>query len=86
MTGNQLSNTCNHPDSASSIASFPRQSCLFSRDEAAAYLGIRSQTLAVWATTGRYNLPMVKVGRLVKYRKADLDSFIERRTVGATAE
>ncbi|TAM27231.1 MAG: DNA-binding protein [Candidimonas sp.] len=56
----------------------------FTRPQAAAYLGIKPQTLAVWNSTKRYELPYVKVGRLVKYRKADLDAFIQKRTVGAT--
>lgn len=49
---------------------------LLSRKQAAEYLGISEGTLAVWACTGRYNLPVVKVGRLSKYRLADLDAFI----------
>jgi excisionase family DNA binding protein len=52
------------------------------RDVAAAYLGIQPQTLAVWATTGRYGLPYIKVGRRVRYRIADLDKFLASRTVG----
>ena len=54
---------------------------LLTRPEAAKYLGITEQTLAVWACTKRYDLAYVKVGRLVKYRLADLDAFIERHTV-----
>ncbi|NJL71925.1 MAG: helix-turn-helix domain-containing protein [Candidatus Competibacteraceae bacterium] len=49
---------------------------LLSRKEAASYLGVAEQTLAIWKCTRRYNLPCVKVGRLVKYRRADLDKFI----------
>lgn len=54
------------------------QSCtqLRSRNEAAAYLGLAPNTLAVWACTKRVRLPFVRVGRLVKYRQADLDAFI----------
>jgi hypothetical protein len=55
---------------------------LVSRVEAARALGIRPQTLAVWACTGRYNLPMVKIGRCVKYRQSDLDNFIARNVIG----
>ena len=51
-------------------------SMLFTRREAAAYLGVAEQTLAVWKCTGRRSLPFVKIGRLVRYRKADLDAFI----------
>ena len=64
-----------------STVSFPSE--LLTRVQAAEYLGIRPQTLAVWASKGRHNLPRVMVGRLAKYRKSDLDKFIERRTVGA---
>ena len=56
---------------------------LLSRKEAASFLGLKEQTLAAWATVGRYDLPFVRVGRLVKYRLADLEKFLERRTVGA---
>ncbi|MDD5036689.1 MAG: helix-turn-helix domain-containing protein [Methylococcaceae bacterium] len=53
------------------------------REQAAEYLGVRPQTLASWATTGRYNLPMIKVGRLCRYRKDDLDAWLAKRTRGA---
>ena len=59
------------------------RSDLLSRKQAAAYLGLSEQTLAIWKCTGRYNLPYVKLGRLVKYRKADLDAFIERNLKSA---
>jgi len=52
------------------------QTILLTRREAAAYLGVAEQTLAVWKCTGRRSLPFVKIGRLVRYRKADLDAFI----------
>lgn len=50
---------------------------LLSRKDAAKVLGVTEGTLAVWACTKRYNLPMVKIGRLVKYRYQDLLNFIE---------
>ena len=59
---------------------------LLSREEAAAYLGVKPQTLAIWGMTQRYGLPHIKVGRLVKYRKRELDAFLDRRTVGGAAE
>ncbi len=49
---------------------------LLSRKQAAIYLGLSEQTLAIWKCTMRYELPFVKIGRLIKYRKADLDAFI----------
>ena len=54
---------------------------LLSRDEAASTLGVRPQTLACWASTGRYDLPFVKIGRRVMYRLSDIESFIEANLV-----
>lgn len=58
------------------------KSPLIDRNTAAEILGVRPQTLACWATTGRYPLPFVRIGRRVKYRLADLEAFIERNIVG----
>lgn len=55
---------------------------LTSRQGAAEFLNIKPQTLAAWATNGRYNLPFVKIGRRVMYRLADLDAFIASNVVG----
>lgn len=54
-------------------------------DEAAAahILSIKKSTLSNWRCTGRYNLPYVKTGRLVRYRVADLAAWVARRRVGA---
>lgn len=57
------------------------QHSLLSRKEAAEFLGVKVITLAIWKSTHRYNIPVVKVGRLVRYRFADLLEFIEKRTV-----
>ncbi len=55
---------------------------LFSPKETAEYLGISNDTLSVWRCVGRYNIPFIKVGRLVKYRKSDLDAWLAGRTHG----
>ena len=52
-------------------------------DQAAALLGVAAGTLEVWRCTRRYALPYVKMGRLVRYRRADLIAFIDSRTVRA---
>jgi predicted site-specific integrase-resolvase len=54
---------------------------LLNTEQAAEYLGIRPQTLRLWHCTGRYNLPVVKVGRATRYRVCDLEQFIASRTV-----
>jgi excisionase family DNA binding protein len=53
---------------------------LLTRTQAAKYLGVKVETLHNWACTGRYNLSFIKIGRLAKYRKSELDDFIDRRT------
>lgn len=58
---------------------------LLTRVQAAEYLGIKPQTLAAWTSLNRYDLPFVKVGRLVRYRRSDLDRWLASRTVGAVA-
>jgi len=59
---------------------------LLTREEAAAFLGVKTQTLSVWATTKRYDLPFIKVGSLVRYRRSDLEKFLDDRTVGKETE
>ncbi len=55
---------------------------LFNPPGAAQYIGVAEKTLAVWRCTGRYSIPFIKVGRLVKYRKSALDAFLDSRTHG----
>lgn len=52
---------------------------LLTPDETAERLGVLTKTLDVWRCTQRYNLPYVKVGRLVRYRESDIEAFIESR-------
>jgi excisionase family DNA binding protein len=53
---------------------------LLTRKETAQFLGVGEGTLAVWASTKRYELPYIKVGRLVKYRLSDITEFLNKRT------
>lgn len=54
--------------------------------QAAEALGLKPATLAVWRSTGRYNLHYLKVGRLVKYRISDIAEFLASRTFNHTGE
>ena len=54
---------------------------LLNTSEASAYIGVLPGTLEAWRCTKRYPIPFIKVGRLVKYRKSDLDNFLDERTV-----
>ena len=66
-----------HPIAPALITPLSLPSDLLTRAQAADYLGIKPQTLACWACNQRYNLPFVRIGRLIKYRRHDLDQFIE---------
>lgn len=59
---------------------------LLTRIEAATYLGLKASTLATWACTRRYSLPHIKCGRLVRYRRADLDAWLRDRTVNGRVD
>jgi hypothetical protein len=37
-------------------------------------------TLSVWRSTGRYNLPFLKIGRNVRYRRADVLTWLDSRS------
>ena len=61
-------------------------STLLDSGQAAHYLGLSSETLSVWRSTGRYNLRFIKTGRLVRYQVADLRAFLESRSRTHTSE
>lgn len=50
---------------------------LLDRKSAAKYLAVSPGTLATWDSTKRYNLNPIKIGRAVRYRRSDLDRFIQ---------
>ena len=48
---------------------------------AAAHIGVKPQTLNIWRCTRRHVIPYAKIGRLVRYRAADLDAWMATRIV-----
>lgn len=52
---------------------------LLTPTEAADLLRTTADTLAVWRCTGRNAIPFVKVGRSVRYRRADLLDWLDSR-------
>lgn len=52
---------------------------LLTPGEAAAYLKVAVKSLSIWRSTKRYNLAYVKVGRLIRYRRSDLQTFVSER-------
>ena len=58
----------------------PLTSDLLDENEAAKLLSLAAGTLSDWRSTGRYSVPFVKVGRLVRYKRTDLEAWISSRT------
>lgn len=46
-------------------------------EEAAEYLGFAKQTLRNWVSDGR--IPYVKIGRSVRFRRSELDEWVEEQ-------
>ena len=53
---------------------------LVNDQDAADILGVSKGTLQVWRSTGRYNIPYIKIGRNVRYRVSDLMKWLDSRT------
>lgn len=58
---------------------------LLTERQAAELLGVGQTTLQVWRSTRRYALAYIKVGRLVRYRRSDIEAFLQSRTVSLEA-
>lgn len=55
---------------------------LLTPEETAKRLGLKSAgTLAVWRSTKRYSLAWIRVGRLIRYDVAEIERFLDQRTV-----
>ena len=58
---------------------------LLTTSEAAEILGVKTATLEQWRWNGK-GARFVKLNRSVRYRRSDLDEFIEARIYGSTTE
>ncbi|WP_163935917.1 helix-turn-helix domain-containing protein [Paraferrimonas sp. SM1919] len=58
---------------------------LISPKEAAKKLNLEVQTLAAWRTSGRYNLPFIKIGGRIQYDLNDINNFINDRRYLSTS-
>ncbi|EIC19839.1 helix-turn-helix domain-containing protein [Thiorhodovibrio frisius] len=54
---------------------------LLDTKQAAAYLNISPSTLETWRVRKTCIIPYLKLGKSVRYRKQDLDSYIESMVV-----
>ena len=49
---------------------------MLSPKQVSEYTGVPVTTLAIWRCTGRVNIPYVKVGRAVRYRREDIETYL----------
>lgn len=56
---------------------------LLNTPQAAAFIGCTPDTLTTWRCTKAVRVPYVRVGRLVRYRRRDLEAFLEQNAVKA---
>jgi excisionase family DNA binding protein len=61
----------------------PTSKALLNTPEAAAVLGCTPDTLVTWRCTKAVKIPFVRIGRLVRYRRTDLDAFLDQNSVKA---
>lgn len=57
---------------------------LLKEAEAAEFIDLKPQTLASWRCKGVNDLPFLKIGRAVRYRRTDLEAWMEQRTATCT--
>jgi predicted DNA-binding transcriptional regulator AlpA len=58
----------------------PLENDLLNEQEAAELLYVKPNTLSVWRSTGKYNVPFIKIGRLVRYRRSELIAWAQSRS------
>lgn len=58
---------------------------MFTTEKAAEYLGLRDTTLEAWRCRGGGPV-FLKLGKAVRYRKEDLDKFLDARARTSTSE
>lgn len=58
----------------------PPDKALLTDEEAAYLLDLEPESLAVFRSTGRHQIPYIKIGRNVRYRRSDLEAWLVSRT------
>lgn len=58
---------------------------LLTTDAAAQYIGVRRKTLEWWRLTGA-GPQFIKMSRLVRYRRSDIDAWVESRIRQSTSD
>ena len=56
---------------------------LLSTKEAAEILGFNEETLQRWRRDGSIKIPFCRIGRIVKYKRSDIDNFIKKSRIAS---
>lgn len=54
---------------------------MLGRKEAAEFLGVKENTLAIWKLTNRQIIPTYKIGKFIKYKASDLQKFLDGKLI-----
>ena len=57
---------------------------LLTEGQVAELLGLKPQTLAAWRSTGRVEIPYVKIGKAVRYKPQDVVAYLQDNTCLST--
>jgi excisionase family DNA binding protein len=52
---------------------------LLNYEEAAQFLGVATKTLQAWCERSTYNVPHIRLGRLIRFRPSSLARWLESR-------
>jgi hypothetical protein len=74
-----------HQSSPLNLSTMPPLA-LLSPEVTAQALGLKTNTLACWRSTGRTNLRFIRVGRLIRYRVQDILEYLESQSATHTGE
>ena len=58
---------------------------LWTEEQVAAYLKIATKTLRQWRCQKKM-LPFVKIGRLIRYRRSDVETYVVAQLRGSTSD
>ena len=68
------------------IALLPAPNALLNTEQAATFLNLSPTTLTTWRVRRSDGPPYVRIGRAVRYRLDDLQSWLDTQTHRSTAE
>lgn len=75
---------CSESLNSGAMASIAPQ--LLNNQQAAQYIDVSPGTLEVWRSQRRYGIPYHKIGGKVRYRREDLDRWLESRRVSSESD